>query len=231
MGCSIGLIPARAGSKGVKDKNIRPLAGKPLIEWTIESALKSKKLDHVVVSTDSERIARVSRKAGAEIVTRPYELADDKTPMIDAVIHGLDELSRTLVKRPDLLVLLQPTSPLRASKDIDEAVDLFLASECDSVVSVRDSNKKAFHSFKIKSGYLEPLLGWEWVGSNRQDLPCLLEPNGAIYVIRPEVLRREGAFITRRTVPYLMPPERSVDIDTAADFVLAEWYHSRRAEP
>jgi CMP-N,N'-diacetyllegionaminic acid synthase len=231
LACSIGFIPARAGSKGIKEKNIRPFAGKPLIEWTIESALKCNKVDHVVVSTDSKEIARVSKKAGAEIISRPSELAGDKTPMIDAVTHGLDELSRHLGEKPDLLVLLQPTSPLRTPKDIDEAVDLFLASDCDSVISVSDSNKKAYHSFKIQSGYLEPLLGWEWIGSNRQDLPCLLEPNGAIYVIKPEVLKKKKAFITRRTIPYLMPPERSVDIDTAADFALAEWYHSGRERP
>jgi CMP-N,N'-diacetyllegionaminic acid synthase len=228
LGCSVGLIPARAGSKGVKDKNIRPFAGKPLIAWTIETAMRCKRIDHVFVTTDSEEIARVSKNSGAEVIIRPAELASDQTPMLDTALHALDEFARIQGKKAELLVLLQPTSPLRISKDVDEAMDLFLASDCDSVVSVSDSNKKAYRSFRNRSGFLEPLLGWEWIGANRQDLPILLEPNGAIYIIKPEVLRREKAFITRRTVPYLMPQERSVDIDTPADFALAEWYLSRR---
>lgn len=212
----------------MKDKNIRPFAGKPLIEWTIECAIGCGRIDRLFVSTDSEGIAHVSKSSGAEVIIRPSKLAEDRTPMIDTVLHALEESERILGKRPELLVLLQPTSPLRIPKDIQEAMDLFLASNCDSVVSVTDSGKKAYHSFRIQSGYLEPLLGWEWIGKNRQDLPHLLEPNGAIYVIRPEVLRREKAFLTRKTIPYLMPQERSVDIDSPADFALAEWYLSRR---
>jgi len=125
----LAIIPARGGSKRLPKKNVRILRGKPLIFYTIDTANKSKYLDRVIVSTDDKKIAEISAKYGAEVIERPKKLARDDSPIIDAIFHVLNKIEA------DIVVLLQPTSPLRTAKDIDEAINLFIDNKCDSVIS------------------------------------------------------------------------------------------------
>jgi len=229
MGGTIGLIPARGGSRGLPRKNILPLCGKPLVGYSIEAAKEAACIDRILVSTEDAEIAEVSGCLGAEVIPRPRGLAGDKTPTIDVVIHALDLLGEGSV--PDLLVLLQPTSPLRTSRDIDAAVDLFRRSACDMVVSVCEPRHPPKWCFTVEGGYLAPLFGGDTGAARRQDLPRVLCPNGAIYIARPEVLRGTGDFFTSRTIPYLMPVERSIDIDTELDLLIAGFLLERDRHP
>lgn len=217
----VAIIPARGGSKGIPKKNIKPLLGKPLIAWTIWQARKSEYLDKIIVSTENDEIAEVSRDWSAEIIKRPKELAKDESPTIDAVFHLLEVL-RTENYNPNIVVLLQPTSPLRTAKDIDNAIDLFLNSDCESVVSVCEAKHPPYWSFKIDGGYLKHLFGNEYLKMRRQDLPKTYMPNGAIYISTPQMLYKYKSSYCEKTIPYVMPAERSIDIDTEIDFMLAE---------
>jgi CMP-N-acetylneuraminic acid synthetase len=144
-GCAI--IPARGGSKDIPKKNIKPLRGKPLITYTIDYAKKSRCINKVVVSTEDEEIAEISRKYGAEVMERPENLAKGESPTIDVIFHVL-KILKMKNYNPDIVVLLQPTSPLRSAKDIDNAIKLFLDSDCESVVSVYAVKHPPYWSFK-----------------------------------------------------------------------------------
>ena len=224
-GCAI--IPARGGSKGIPKKNIKPLRGKPLISYSIEHAKKSKYINKVVVSTEDEEIAEISTEYSAEIIERPKELAKDESPTIDAIFHALAVL-KTENYNPDIIILLQPTSPLRNAEDIDNAMELFLNSGCESVVSVCEVEHSPYWSLKIEDNHLKPIFGEKYLEMRRQDLPKVYMPNGAIFISTPENLRKYKSFHCPKTIPYVMPLERSVDIDKEIDFMLAEllmrWY-------
>jgi len=218
----LSLIPARGGSKGLPRKNIKPLLGKPLITWTIEEALASKYLDRVIVSTDDAEIAEISQKYGAEVpFIRPEELSTDEAKTMDVVIHAL-RFFRENEYSPDVVVLLQPTSPLRTHLDIDNSLELFFKGECRTLVSVYEASNSLFRSFEIKDGYLKPFLGETFLNKSRQELPKLFIPNGAIYIAYRDSLERDMSFYTKDTYPYIMPVERSIDIDTELDFIIAE---------
>ena len=221
----LAVIPARGGSKGVPRKNIRLLNGKPLIAYTIEEAKKSKYIDRIIVSTEDKEIAEISTKYGAEVIERPAELARDDTPTVDVVLHLLDSLNHY---EPDIIILLQPTSPLRTYEDIDSALVLFINNNCDSVVSVCEIEHTPYWSFKIEDGYLKPIFGEEYLKKRRQELPKVYIPNGAIFITTPDILKKYRSFYCERTVPYIMPIERSVDIDNEIDFLLAEILIKRR---
>jgi len=217
----IALIPARGGSKGIPRKNIRLLAGKPMIAYTIEAALKSRYIDRAVVSTEDDEIAEISKRYGAEVIERPEDLAKDETPTIDVIFQVLEVL-RTENYNPNIVVLLQPTSPLRKAEDIDNAIELFVNDSCESVVSVCEVEHSPYWSFKIEDKYLNPVFERKYLKMKRQDLPKVYMPNGAIYVSTPEVLCKYESFYHSKTIPYTMPPERSIDIDNEIDFMLAE---------
>jgi len=217
----IAIIPARGGSKGVPRKNLRLLCGKPLIYYTIREALKSKHISKTIVSTEDEEVVKTSNEYGAEVIKRPIELAKDETPTIDVIFHVL-QVVKAQNFEPKIVVLLQPTSPLRNAQDIDNAIELFLENDCESVVSVCEIEHSPYWSFKIENGYLTPIFGEEYLRKRRQDLPKVYIPNGAIYVSTPEVLCKYRSFYCQKTIPYIMPPERSVDIDNEIDFMLAE---------
>lgn len=217
----IAVIPARGGSKGVPRKNIKLLAGKPLIAYTIETALQSKSLDRVIVSTDDEEIAKISSDYGAEVINRPAQLAKDETPTMSVIFHVLQVLKIRNFE-PEIVILLQPTSPLRTSYDIDCATKLFLENYNESVVSVCEVEHPPYWSFKIKDKYLKPVCGEKYLEMRRQDLPVVYFPNGAIYVSSPDVLKKYKSFFCSKTIPYIMPPERSVDIDNEIHFMLSE---------
>lgn len=217
----LGLIPARGGSKGLPRKNIKPLLGKPLIAWTIEQALASKYLDKVIVSTEDEEIAKISKKYGAEVIERPEKLAKDETPTVDVIFHVL-EILKMKNYNSDILVLLQPTSPLRNAEDIDNAIKLFFDSDCESVVSICKVEYPPYWSFKIEEIYLKPLFDKRYLRMTRQDLERTYIPNGAIYISTPQTLYKYKGFYCNYIIPYIMPIERSIDIDNEIDFMLAE---------
>ena len=217
----IAFIPARGGSKGIPRKNIKLLLNKPLITYSLEYAKKSKYINKVVVSTEDKEIAEISKEYGAETIKRPEELAKDDSPTIDAIFHTLTVLKEQNYN-PDIIALLQLTSPLRTAKDIDNAIELFLNEDCESVVSVCAVEHSPYWSFKIELKYLKPVFEEKYLKMRRQDLPKIYVPNGAIYIATPENLRKYNSFYCSRTFPYIMPPERSVDIDNEIDFMLAE---------
>lgn len=218
----IAIIPAREGSKGIPYKNIKTLAGKPLIAYTIEAALKSKFLDRVIVSTDSKKIAKIAKESGADVpFLRPKRLAGDKTAMFFVVKHAVSWLKNKESYSADIVAILQPTSPLRTGKDIDKAIKIFLNDKCESVVSVSRSKSSLFQSLQIKRKYLKPILGWQNLKRRRQDLPTSYIPNGAIFIASPQMLDRYESFFTAKTLPYIMSVERSLDIDSKVEFKLA----------
>jgi len=217
----IALIPARGGSKGLPRKNIALLNGKPLISYSIQSALNTNLVSRVIVSTEDAEIAETSRKYGAEVMDRPRELAQDDTPTMSVVIWTLNQLEANGYFA-DAIVLLQPTTPLRTSHDIDAAAKLFFESDCESVVSICEMEHSPYWSFKVENGFISSLLGKEHLSIRRQDLPKVYLPNGALFISSPKVLLRTKSFYTDRTMPYIMPSERSIDIDSEKDLLLAE---------
>ena len=216
----LSIIPARGGSKDIKRKNIKSLAGNPLIAYTIEASLKSNFIDRTIVSTEDEEIAKIAEKYGSEVIKRPKELAEDKTHTIDVVLHVLDLLNKRGCNF-DIIILLQPTSPLRTIKDIRDALETFLENDCESVVSVC-KKKNIFWSFEVANGYLKPICDRDYLKKRRQDLNYIYAPNGAIYISTPQNLRKYRSFYPSKIIPYVMPVERSIDIDNEIDFMLAE---------
>lgn len=213
----LALITARGGSKGIPGKNIADLAGKPLIAWTIEAAKACPGIDAVVLSTDDPAIASVAARFGCEVpFMRPAALATDEASSMDVVYHALGQLPGF-----DVLVLLQPTSPLRASADIAACLDLL--ENAPAVVSVRPAEDHPYLTYQINDGgtlapFAKPATGQSL---RRQDLPGAWCLNGAIYAADIEWLKRQGGFTSSETVAYQMPSERSIDIDTPADLRLA----------
>lgn len=214
----MALIPARGQSKGIPRKNIKMLCGKPLIAWTIEAALAARSVDAVVVSTEDEEIASVAKAAGAQVpFLRPAELAGDHTPGIAPVMHAIERL-------PDYsgILLLQPTSPLRTKEDIEGLLAMAHGAGANSVVSVCAVGEHPAWMFqRAEDGRLKPFLDGP-APTRRQDLPSLYVLNGAMYFVRREWLVECEALVGPETLGYLMPPERSVDIDTMTDWRAAE---------
>jgi len=220
-GKTVAIIPARGGSKGIPKKNIQLLAGKPLIGYTIEAALRSEYVGRVLVSTEDKEIAEVARNDGAEVVKRPEELAKDDTSTVDVVLQVIQNL-REQGYEYDTIALLQPTSPLRTTQDIDRALELFLNNECESVISVSESRHPPYWAFKVDAHYLKPLFNQGYSEMRRQDLPKTYFPNGAIYIVKTKKFEECASFCLPQTIPYIMPAETSVDIDTRADLMFVE---------
>ena len=220
----LALIPARGGSKGLPGKNLRLLGGRPLIAHSITAALDAATITRVVVSTDSPDIAAAALAAGAEVpFLRAAELATDTASSLDVCLHAADLLS-TPDAPVDALVLLQPTSPLRSPADIDAAVALFRARAAHAVISVtEDPHPIAWTRVLAPDGRLLPHPAFAAVPpGRRQDHPPTFHPNGALYVIAVPFLRAHRRLDSERTFGFPMPPERSVDIDTALDLAFAE---------
>lgn len=216
----LAIIPARGGSKGIVGKNIRLLNGKPLICYTIEEALKSSHLNEVFVSTDDHLIAKISEKNGATIIDRPAELAEDESPTIDAIFHAIDFIKNA--SDYDIIILLQPTAPLRNAADIDTALEMFMKTDCDSVISMCNVEHSPYWYFKYESDKFKPIFGNKGLQMRRQELPDVYRPNGATYITTVKNLYKNNGFYCDKIVPYIMPPERSVDIDEEIDFKLVE---------
>ena len=230
---TLAIIPARGGSKGVKGKNIKPLAGKPLIAYTIEAALASR-LSRVILSTDSEAIARVGREFGVEVpFIRPAELATDRAKAIPVIQHALHFLEQQETEHFDAVMMLQPTTPFRTQKDIDTALQLLEDSGADSVISVIDveGHHPARMKYLNEEGYLvDPDFCEAYENQPRQELPPMYLRNGAIYLTRRDTLL-QGSFKGKNCKALIMPQERSVNIDTEFDFAMAEWLYQTYIHP
>ena len=221
----IAIIPARGGSKGLPGKNIKEMCDKPLIAYTIEAALKSKSIDHVILSTDDEEIAAVAKKYGAEVpFMRPAELASDTAMAVDNYIYTIGRLEKEWITKIDSFVVLQQTTPLRIAEDIDGAVELFNARNADSVVTyVKEAHPIFWHKKIDENNKLEDI--FEGTIANRQELPITYYPNGAVYVFSTEMIRQKK-YYTDKSYAYIMPRERSIDIDFIDDFKYAEFLMS-----
>lgn len=222
----LAVIPARGGSKGAPRKNIRPVCGKPLIAYTIETALAAKGLfRRILVSTDDEEIANVARHHGAEVpFLRPAELANDKAPMIPVIQHAIRYVENDEKSRVDWVCLLQPTEPFRTVEDIAQAMTLAQAGGCDSVISVvQVFSVHPILMKRIDGGRLLPYSIEEKEGTRRQDYaPAAYMRNGAIYLSRRDVLMERHSLWGDVIHPYVMPPERSVGVDSELDLKLVE---------
>jgi len=219
----MALIPARGGSKGIKLKNIRPLLGKPLINWTIEQAFGSSYIDNVVVSTDDPKIAEVAVKSGAEVpFLRPKFLATDKARSIDVITHALDFFKGKGVEY-DYLVLLEPTSPLRESADIDKATELLIGNRfaATSIVSVSKvgAAHPAFDVMINKKGLVLPYEADSLEGKRRQDIKELYFFDGTIYMSKVSALIKKRSFYHENTMAYIVPKWKSFEVDDIVDWV------------
>ena len=216
----LAIIPARGGSKGIKDKNIYPIKGKPLIAYSIDAARGSKYIDYIMVSTDSEAIAEKAKENGAEVpFMRPAELAADTSKTIDAIFDAVERLKGQGALY-DVLVLLQPTSPLRTSEDIDAALELFFQEEQKSLVSVAEVNDNPVFIRRLEGNMAIPVLNQSST-VRRQDIEKFYKINGAIYINRISEIAPETSFNDNK-VGYVMAKEKSVDIDCIDDIKKVE---------
>ncbi len=225
----IALVPARGGSKGLPGKNIRNLRGKPLIAYSIEAALGAKGVRRVIVSTDDPEIAEVSKKFGAEVpFMRPSELAQDQSLAIDNYIYTIQQLQRNGDPVDQLMVLL-PTAPLRTSADIEGAMEIFKKRGADSVISYyKAPHPVQWYKYFDSQGVVRSYFPEGDRLGNRQDEREAYLPNGAIYIFHSSLLLETKSYFSEKTFPYVMPIQRSVDIDTLEDFEYAEFLMSRK---
>lgn len=213
----LSIIPARAGSKGLKNKNIFPLCGRPLIAWTIEASNSSKYIDFTFVSSDSESILKIAEENNAKCLFREKELATDNSSMVSVLQNAVQQVSNLDIEYKNL-ILLQPTSPLRGSEDIDMACKKFLSEECSSLISVNQIENTILKSLILdKDNFLKPAFDEKYPFMNRQDLPETYQPNGAIYIISKQAFMENPTFLQERTTFHLMDKKKSIDIDSIVD--------------
>jgi CMP-N,N'-diacetyllegionaminic acid synthase len=219
---TVAIIPARGGSKGLKEKNIYPVAGKPLLAWTVLQALTSTSIEKVFVTTDDEVIAKVASEYGAEVIVRPAELAGDKASSESALLHAAGVIEREYNMPLSTIVFLQATSPLRKPGDIDRAVELFFREEADSLISVTRADDLTL--WESREGK------WKSVNFDyrnrgmRQDRPTQFIENGSIYIFKPETLVTYGNRIGQKLSTYEMEFWQTWEIDTVEEIDLIEYY-------
>jgi N-acylneuraminate cytidylyltransferase len=220
----VGLVPARGGSKGVPDKNIRPLAGRTLLEYAAAAARESGVIDRVVVSTDSQTIAAAARSAGLEVpFMRPSDLGRDDTPMLPVITHALDELDRA-GWRAEIVILLQPTSPLRTPAHIRTAVDMLRESQADAVVTVVELPRHLSPDYvmRIDEGKLVPFLAEGSRVTRRQDARAAFVRDGTVYAFWSRTVREQHSIYGRDCRPLIVDSAESLTIDTWEDWREAE---------
>jgi len=227
----LGLIPARGGSKGVPHKNIIDINGKPLIVYTIETALRAKEkglLEDVVVSTDDETIMRISMNAGASVpFIRPDYLSDDKAKSVDAIIHAIEFFKRQN-KEYDAVMLLQPTTPLRNVEDICDAIEIFEKEKCDSLISCyKEEHIRDTVSYHKKGNISIPLSPYHNKGKRRQEEDDVYVRNGAIYLSKTNYILLNHLVFCDEPAIYVMPKNRSVNIDCMDDVEMLRWQLSK----
>lgn len=222
---TVAIIPARSGSKGIQQKNIRQIAGKPLIAWTIVTALRCPSLDRVITSTDDPDIAEIARSWGAEVpFLRPTELAQDDTPDFPVYEHTLQYLLKEQSYSPNIVAWLRPTSPLRKPCDVENALKLLIETGADCVRTVSIASHHPYWMKRFDEGRLIPFLDGfdEALYCRRQMLPPVYSLNGAVDIIRCKPANTRRSLFSGDMRGYLMPPERSFDLDTELDFIIAE---------
>lgn len=214
----LAVVPARGGSKGLPGKNVRPLLGKPLIQWTHEASSASRYVDRTILSTDDPSIATLAKGFGMDVpFLRPTHLADDAAKSSDMILHALDACPDF-----DFVVMLQPTSPLRTAEHIDECLEKAVALPAPAVVSVREVAEHPSWMYWLGTGSaLRPVLAGD-SAHRRQDLPDAYFLNGAVYVADVSWFRVHKTFLSNQTAGYVMPESCSVDIDNLSDFTRAE---------
>ncbi|MDX1975773.1 MAG: acylneuraminate cytidylyltransferase family protein [Rickettsiales bacterium] len=220
----LALITARAGSKGIPRKNLYPLAGKPLIGYSFDAAKASTKLTRTILSSDGDEIIAYAKEQGIEApFVRPAEFSDDRASHNDVILHALEWLKQHENYKPDWLVVLQPTSPLRTAQDIDNAIELALAKDADSVKSVTVAEPHPYLAQSLdKNGHMTPFFKELSTHTRRQDMPECYVLNGAIYVVKVAAFLEHKTLSMQNCFAYVMPPERSVDIDSLLDMKFAE---------
>ena len=227
--CTIGM---RGGSKGVPDKNLRKLYGKPLMAYTIEQALHSKLFEHIVVSTDSEEIAKMARGFGAEAwFLRPPEMATDDVSKLPAIRHAFLESEKHYGVEFDVLVDLDVTSPLRLIEDITGAYAQFVREDADILITASPSHKNPyFNMVENVNGRIQIVKQLDKPIVRRQDAPQVFDMNASIYIWKREALLDYDTLLTDKTVLYVMPEKRSVDIDTELDWNIVEYIIGKSAD-
>jgi len=217
------IIPARGGSKGIPRKNMKPLGGRPLIAYSIDTAMEIADTGHIIFSTDDEEIAEVARKCGLRVeYMRPPALATDTASSRDVMLDAMDYVEQKGMKF-DSIVLLQPTSPFRTLEDVKGAMNLY-SPECDMVVSVVEAACNPYYDcFEAdpRSGFLHISKG-DGMYTRRQDAPNVWQYNGAVYVINPRSLRQMPMGAFRKRIPFPMSRDHSLDLDTPTDWLMAE---------
>ncbi|MCF8297385.1 MAG: acylneuraminate cytidylyltransferase family protein [Saprospiraceae bacterium] len=217
----LALIPARGGSKGLVRKNVKVLNGKPLIYYTIKAALDSKKIDNVYVSSEDREILEISKYYNANIIHRPQELATDCASTESVIFDAIEQLDKQ-DENFDILLLLQATSPLRDSNDINKALDLFLNNDCTALISVTKNEQCPYKSLRLAGTYLTGIYNNADQFKRRQDFPETFMPNGAIYAIYIDEFTKNKMLFTNKTIPFVMEKDKSYDLDTLNDFGLIE---------
>ncbi len=219
----LGIILARGGSKGIKNKNIKLINGKPLIYWTIKSAMKSKKLSKVILSTDSKKIASIGKKYNLDVpFIRPRKLAKDNTPSVDAIEHALNFLKKS-GEEFEFVVLLEPTSPLRSVQDIDKSIRKIIMSNADSLVSIcRTDALNPLFLFKRKKSFLKPFKTSKKKYLRRQDLEPTYFIEGTIYISKVKSLLKKRTFCHNNTIGYEVPKWKSIEIDDNFDWMVVD---------
>ena len=227
--CTIGM---RGGSKGVPDKNLRPLLGKPLMAYTIEQALQSGLFKHVVVSTDSQKIAEAARSFGAEVwFIRPPEMATDSASKLPAIRHALLESEHYFGHKFDVLVDLDVTSPLRLIEDITGAYERFVREDADILITASPSRKNPyFNMVENVNGLIQIVKQFNKQIERRQDAPQVFDMNASIYIWKRKALLEYDTLFTDKTALFVMPEERSVDIDTELDWNIVEYIIGKSAD-
>lgn len=224
MGPVLGIIPARGGSKGIPMKNIRLLAGQPLLYYTVKAAKESGVIDRLILTTDSEEIAEVGRCLGVEVpFLRPTELAQDDTPMLMVVEHAVSKLEERGWS-PEVIILLQPTAPLRRPEHIVKALSILHTTACDSVVSVVEVPKhfSPHYVMKIQDGRLVNYLAEGRAITRRQDVPPVYSRDGTVYAMWRKTVMEAHSLYGTDCRPLILSAEESVNLDTLQDWVLAE---------
>jgi len=222
----LAIIPARGGSKGLPGKNVKLFRGKPLIAYTIEEAQKSKYIDKIIVTTDSKEIAEVALKYGANVpFLRPKELAGDRSPVIDTYFYTIDRLIEEGLKIEDFIVL-QPTSPLRKSTHIDQAIKIFEEKNADSVISVSE-NEHPIEWTKIINEEDKLISFFRNNNLNRQEYKKTYRPNGMIFIFNYSALKKYKNYYMINTYPMIIENKYDVDIDTILDFEYAEFLYDK----
>ncbi|MBW1681857.1 MAG: acylneuraminate cytidylyltransferase family protein [Deltaproteobacteria bacterium] len=226
---TLGLVPARGGSKGVPGKNLRLVRGRPLVAWAVECGVRAPSIDRVVVSTDSDQIAKAAQEAGADVpFMRPASLARDDTPMMPVMQHAVASVEDIYARIVDRLVLIDPTAPLRRVEDIEKAIRMHEEGDCDAVISGNVAHRNPYFNMVRQEGkYIRLVLEEGRDVGRRQDAPPVYDLNTVVWVYSRNAVMVNAERIPQRSRLYLVPRERAVDLDTEEDFERLSWMMER----